>query len=229
MKKEPLFNRKWGKYVYLIPSLFILALMFFYVWWLNASVDGLLREKLIEKQLDIDLICSQTDAFIEFDNDWETYDYERILGHSVALVDAQPFTFAALYTERLENVSARTASYASLYEPLENAAFVDTVRTHESGNYTMPYKPPDSDERDMYIYYRWIPTSTELSGRYLAIVAISEYSIINSPLELIGWVLLGIFALISVASFIVTAGFSQFGYIWSQRKGDKWRSKGGVR
>ena len=227
MKKEPLFNRKWGKYVYLLPLLGVVAVIFFFTIWMDSQIDNLLAEKLLEKQLDIDLICSQTDAFIEFDSDWETYDYERILGHSVALVDAQPFTFAALYTERLENVSARTASYASLYEPFENADFVAEVNMHESGNYTMPYKPPDAEERDMYIYYRWIPTDTGLSGRYLAVVAISKYSIANQPLETMGWAAFGFMATLGLGFIVLTVGFSRFGYIWRTREGDKWRGKSG--
>ena len=191
---------------------------------LNVEIEkSLLREKFIEKQQSVDLIASQIDAYVAVDADWGVYNYEVILSAGLAQVDEQAFTYAALYDAHLDNISARTPSYSLAFEPLEDNAFADTVLTTERGEYVMPYTPDGDVTRDMHIYYRWIPTDSALDGRYLAIVAVSKFSIQNTLPRGIWTLPLALCLTTVVCDMAAVWLLCYLGEIYVSRKGEKWR------
>ena len=216
-----------SKVRYLLVIVPILVITLFALAYQNLSVkieESLLREKFVEKQQSVELLAAQIDAYVETPAYQNGYGrFELILSAGLAKVDAQAFTYAALYDEALDNVSARTPSYSSAFEPVLNTEFSSVVFDNESGTYIMVYAPEDGEPRDMHIYYRWIPTGTNHADRYLAIVAVSKYSI-ESTLPAAVWILpmvsCGVTTIfISIACWLLC----YLGNIYVSRKGVKWR------
>jgi len=216
-------NSKLGRWLMLIPFILALAACFYFM-GVTAEIDNtLLEEKYLEKVLEIDLIDSLVDSLIVIDDDWYTYDYIRLLLESIDLLDAQPYTFAALYNTDLVSLSHRTASYADLYDPFLNEEFKEAVLSNECGHFISEYTPIDAPTRDMYIYYRWVPTDTSLEGRLLTVVAISKYTVTNHAAS---WVGIGAIILISsvtILNAIMIAVIVKLGWVYSVRAGDKHR------
>ena len=220
-----ILTRSWGRYVLVIPML-IAALAITYFANLTTDINHtLLEEKFLEKQLELDLIDNLVDQLIIRDEDWGIYDYQSLLNDSIELLDAQAYTFAALYDEALTNLSHRTGSYSDLYDPFAGTNFRAEVLANARGNYISPYKPTGEPERDMHIYYRWVPTDTTLRNRYLTVVAISEYSISNHAAEWIGWGAMALVGTVTALNIALVVLMSRLGVIYEQRRGDKWRGR----
>jgi len=140
----------------------------------------LLAEKSIEKQLEINLIAEQTDMSVEKYDDWDTArdHYLETLLVSVELIDKVHMTYAAVFDEDLNNLSARSPSYeGSPFEPMLYTECVDAVKTSARGELVLPFAPPGSKERDMHLQFQWIPSDPALPNRVLAVVAISRYTV----------------------------------------------------
>ena len=167
--------------------------------------DMLLREKLIEKQLEINLIAEQTDLFVDKDEDWDSA-YEHYVDSiitTVELLDRVSMTYAAVFDENLENLSARSPSYeGSPFEPNLSAEYVQAVGEKESGNVVIPFTPPGSEERDMHLYFRWLPSDTALPHRILVVIAISKFTV---DMGLASW--LQIPAVLLVVAVVIIAIF----------------------
>ena len=220
------FNSKWGRFLLLIPVAVAIFTGFYVGSATGVISESLLQEKIVEKHLEIDLICSQIDAFIASDADWGAYDYEKSLQNSMAIIDEQPFTFAALYTERLEDVSRRTPSYDTPFVPLDYPEFAKAIADNEQGDIVLVYAPGgDAKPRDMHVYYRWVPTDETLQGRYLLAVAVSQYSVTNKAID---WISLGNMPLIiiNLISGGITVGLVAYlGDIYRSRRGPKRRER----
>ena len=217
-----------GKARYLLAAAFLILALFcayFYVAIGNVQT-ALLREKVAEKRLDIDLICEQIDKFIAVDDDWGLYDYQAILAHDMEHLDNVPGTFAALYNERLECVSYRTPTYTTPFEPTDHPEFVAAANANRQGDIELWFEAPDVEGRTMHVYYRWVPTDASLSGQLLTVVAISVHSIDNG---IASWVVWGAAALIMYAAVLVLAAtiiLCELGHVRAMRGGrDKWREK----
>ena len=172
----------------------------------SRGIDNmLLSEKLIEKQIQIDLIAEQIDCFIEKDDGWvneNDYCISTILT-SVEMIDQLNMTYAAVFDEDLRNLSARSPSYeGSPFEPTTYSAYIKAVNTNESGDIMLPFTPPGSEKRNMYLHYKWIPSDASVPNRVLAVVAISKYTIntkasswvqVTSALFIIALFVIGVF------------------------------------
>ena len=218
-----ILNHKWGRYLLLIPIIFAVAVCFYFANLTKEIDHALLEEKFLEKRLNVDIIAGQLDEYIAADADWGVYNYQRILSQGLAYLDAQPFTFAALYNERLENVSERTASYTDLFEPLGYHEFMAAVTENESGTAVLSYKPPEAEARDMHIYYRWMPTDAELKGRFLAVIAVSKYSVATTAAAWVGWGAAIQTIVTTLLNIIMVAIIVRMGTLYGKRQGEKWR------
>ena len=218
-----MFNSKW-KYLFLLPILLMIAFSVFFSILMDEIGNAILHEKMVEKRLNIDLIDSQIDRFIEMDEDWDTYDYVSILAYDMQKLDEMPLTFAALYDFELNNISARSPSYESKpFDPMSYEEFVIAVNNNERGDLIVPFAPPDSEERDMLIYFRWVPTDTTLEKRLLTVVAISRYSV-DTPLA--NWIVYGTVTLILITTLLnlaLVAVLCNLGTVYPNRIRRKWR------
>ena len=176
----------------------------------NGINNMLLSEKLIEKQLEIDLIAEQADLLIKKENDWanthEQYIANIIL--TIELIDRIDMTYAAVFDENLQNLSARSPSYeGSPFEPEKSPEYVEAVRANESGNIVLPFTPPGAKERDMYLHFQWLPSDIALPHRVLAVIAISEYTV-NTRIS--NWIQI-------MAGLLIIATFITMIFIWRKR------------
>ena len=219
-----MFNTNW-KYLFLLPIVVMIGFSAFFHTLMDEIGEALLHEKMVEKRLAINLITSQVDRFIELDQDWESYDYNSILAYDMQILDEMPLTFAALYDSKLNNISIRSPSYESApFDPLIYEEFVKLAQENERGDLVVSFAPPDSEERDMLIYFRWVPTDTAQKKRLLTVVAISRYSV-DTPLS--GWIVYGTATLIIVTTLFnlaLVVLICRLGNIYHKRRGKvKWR------
>ena len=223
MKELTIYNGKASRYLVLVLSVLAMVGIIIFNMFITQEIPRvLLAEKFEEKQQAVDGIAGDIDGLIQRDSDWGTYDYEWMLAQRMAAEDAKAFTFAALYSEALDNLSARHPSYTSAYEPLELPEFRGQVQIQEHGTAVLPFTPEGQPERDMHIYFRWVPTDTELEHRYLLVVAISEYSITNSISEWVSWGGVAEIGLMIVITFVNAYMAIRAGTFTDQRA-HRWR------
>jgi len=170
---------------------------------IQATTDALLQEKVLEKEIDLELLCAQMDRFIELDNDWGVYDYAAIMAHSIEYLDNLPHTFAALYDEGLNLLTGRT-NQNTPFAPMDSPDFIADVTAKEQGNLIISYNSTPTEVREMHVYFRWIPTNTTLEGRFLTVIAISEVAVTTPTLN---WAWFGAIALVilTAATNLTTA------------------------
>ena len=176
---------------YLLPLAFLFLIISvvaggFFAYVLSETNRALLNEKVLERQVDLDIIAAQLDKYIEVDADWGTYDYERIIAHTMEHLDKVEMTFAAAYDENLELFSQREASYTgSYFEPTSFPEFITAVKTEESGVIELWYEDSEYgvEGRMMKVIWKWIPSNQELDNRFLTVVAISEFTIKTQTLD----------------------------------------------
>ena len=181
---------------------------------ISSGVDNmLLAEKLIEKQLALDLIAEQTDSSIKKHNDWET-SYEHYVSSvltSMELIDRVPMTYAAVFDANLQNLSARSPSYEGApYKPDDFPDFITAVKANEHGSLALPFTPPGSKERDMFLHYKWLPSDPTQPNRLLGVVAISKYTINTKVSQ---WVQI-------TALVLVVTLFACVLFVWRKRTTD---------
>ena len=221
----------WDKmkpYLYAMPILLGVLLAFLVRSGLQEYNRAMLAEKLMEKQLQIDVIAEQMDQLIAQGDNWHVdyAHYTDSITISMALLDKADMTYAAVFDENLKNLSARSPSYeGSPFMPEEHESFVVAVQKNEKGILIVPFSPADSEERDMYLYYRWMPTDKTLQGRFLAVVAISEYSINTQLSTRFGAVALSAIGITVIINLILVALLGRTGHIYKSRTGDPWRSR----
>ena len=195
-----------------IIILAIVSIFIFTVFQLvREGIDRmLLAEKLIEKRLEIALIAEQTDLSIRKDNDWEQAHehYTDNIMVSMELLDRVDMTYAAVFSGNLQNLSARSPSYeGSPFEPNGYPEYVKAVMENENGDLVVPFTPPGSQKRDMYLHYQWMPSDQSLQYRVLAVIAISKYTV-NTRIS----TLVQITAILLIITTLVIAIF-----IWRRR------------
>jgi hypothetical protein len=168
----------------IIAPLLIIAVAFgaYFRTVLRETSNALLAEKVVEKQIDLDLLCFQLDKFIELDNDWGVYDYAAIMTHSLEYLDELPHTFAALYDKDMNLLTSRTSESAP-FDPLTSEQFIEDAEANETGNLIISYNSTPTEVRDMHVYFRWVPTDTSLDGRFLTVVAISKVAVTTPTLN----------------------------------------------
>ena len=182
------------KYYLPIVIVFLIIAISFTLFFAAVQRDtkhAMLEEKAMERQTNLDIICSQIDKFIELDNDWQTYDYEPIIAHSMECLDNLEMTFAAVYNGRMQEISNRAPSYRNVpFEPLSHKEFIEAIYKAESGMIDLWFENKEGGVtgRTMKTAWRWIPTDTSIENRYLTVVAVSEYSIKN---EGFNWMWIG--------------------------------------
>ena len=179
----------------------------------NGIERMLLAEKLIEKQLELALVTEQIDISIKKDDDWESAHthYAESIMTSLEMLDRVPMTYAAVFDEDLQNLSARSPSYDGWpFEPEKFPEFIKDVMAKDSGSLVLPFTPPGSVERDMHLYFRWMPSDKTLPHRLLGVVAISRYTI-NTKISM--WV-----QVTAIILIIATATIALF--VWRKKTTD---------
>ena len=172
-----------AKIRFLILILVLISLIIFLNFVRIEINNTLLSEKVIEKQFQISLIANQADSFLTTTDGETEFDsnYINSILSSIEMLDQSYMTYAALFDYNLENLSERSPSYeGSPFEPATFDSFRNAVRENVSGELVLPFTPPGAKERDMFLYYHWMPSEVDAEDQLLAVVAISSYSVNSS-------------------------------------------------
>jgi hypothetical protein len=223
-----MLNHKIGRYIVLLPLILALVSLA----WTSSIIPALdkaqLEEKFTDTQDHIDGVCAIVDDMIRADDDWNQYDYERILRQEIERLDNKPFIFACLYDSDLNIVSTREASYAATpFLPRTYPEFMTAVRDVEfdmsdpeavdAGSLVLSFTPSGARERDMYVYFRWVPTNDLLNDRYLAVAAVSKYSLTVNVTSTIGRNLMIQCGILFVSEIALTILMTRLGSVWRSR------------
>ena len=166
------------KWLLLIPFLVLAFLLWFQAISGSAIEQLLLREKAHERRQHTEFIHAMMETFIEKGINTDSRGY--ILVAAVTYIEANfDSTFAQVYDGRLNplNVLHPGIGGGLKHDPLDYPEFVDAVLNNEAGDLVYWYETPQAGGRDVYMTFRWMPTTPDNPDRYLVAVGISRYSI----------------------------------------------------
>ena len=210
------------KYLFLIPIIILIGFSMFYQKVFDEIHNHTLSEKMIEKRMEIDIIATSINNYVNLDHDWDSYDYMNDINVMIEELDAMDAAFAVQLDQELSIISNRaTDSGFTPFNPLDHPNFVINVTHIERGNMELLY---DNGQwiRPMHLYYRWVPDDKALENRSLLVIGSTQDSVAKPH----AWLMTGIIVLIAV-SFLVNMAFvvllCYLGTIYKSRSGSKWR------
>ena len=182
--KMRIFEKR--KYLLLLPLVFLVFNAFYYRLATHEIQSTLLQEKVVEITNEIDLLAEAVEA--NTDRPW--YEHEaNIIGFS-EYMDNLYQVYAATYKASGGDftIITRREFETSPFEPFDYPHFVEMIDTQESGSIAIRYAPEGQAERDLYIYFRWMPLYSPQNDRYLVLGGVSTYSVVS---EIPFWVSAG--------------------------------------
>ena len=172
-------RRGWRKYLVLLPLVYLIVGVYFYRDTTEKIDNALLLQKYDEVVHAVDMISTSIDALTAKDADWGLYDYDPYVNSATQYVDELFQVFGAAYRVRdgeFKLISLRSAEQEE-FDPLKYQEFLDAADDDESGGMRLQFKPESLPEREMWLYFRCMPTPPGLANRYLAAAAVSMDSI----------------------------------------------------
>ena len=168
-------NLRRHKLLWLLLPLVIIYTQFFY--FRGASVEikqALLQEKHAEITHCVDMLGAAVDANIY--RDWEAH--QRNIVDSVEYLDNLYQVYAGAYKETPDGLVLITDRQfeTSIFEPFDYPEFVAAV-TEERGSLVIGYTPEQQEYRELHLYFRWMPSYSDPSERYLVVAGVSEHSV----------------------------------------------------
>ncbi|MCL1859574.1 MAG: hypothetical protein FWF92_10135 [Oscillospiraceae bacterium] len=198
----------WRKYLFAAALAVLAAFCGYFYFAIEHVNDMLMQEKIIDKRFDVDLICDEIDRFVELENNWEVHNYGKILSGVIMQMDSTDGIYAELFDENLESISkyeqqTSVSDDNSFNFNIESyPEFIREVKTNESGEIWVCFDKDGTDAHDFYIYYRWVPTDKNLSGRFLAVIGVSKYSV-NTGIS--SWITYGAVSLIIISAVFIVS------------------------
>jgi len=217
-----IFTDSKRKYLLLIP---IVVLVFNAVYFQYATKEikaAMLQEKFVEVKNELNMLAAAVEANPE--RIW--LDYEKNIVDSVEFLDMLYQVYGAAYKLVDGEFSLITERYfeTSIFEPLDFPEFIQSILTEESGSIVIGYAPERQNYRELHLYFRWMPIYSPQNERYLVIAGVSELSVVTEIPLLVSiglWVSTAVTFLLNVWLIIL---LTRLGYIYDQRKDEKWRS-----
>ena len=219
------------KYLIVAAMLILAGICYSGILVLRSSGDAQVRETAREKRQDLGLLCGIVDKLVAMDKEAGTgHGYAEILTFAVEDIEANyHLTYAQVFDQDLNPLTALNPGVGGgqKHNPVDYPEFVEAVRANQSGDLVYWYETQEGGGRDIFMTFRWVPTNTGLSERYLVAIGISKYTV-N---EQINRNAVGVFiAAVSVAAMYITVCtvlIVRLGYIFDQRKKPVWRKEGG--
>ena len=175
--------------------------------------ETLLQEKVIARRDEINLVCDMVDRFVERDNDWGQYDYEKTMSDAMSQIDSTggSGTYAELFDSDLSGVSDRSFRFEGVrFNPLDYPGVIETVLSNEHGEFEIRFDGLGAPAHTLHMYFRWVPTDKSLEGRLLVMVGVSKFSVDTT---ISAWITYGVIILIIVyAIFALNYIFRQLGH-----------------
>jgi len=218
------------KYLFVVAILILAGFCFYFNHAFKAQEQALIKQMAYEKRQDVALLCGVVDMLVEMETETgDPREYTDALIFAVQYIEANfHLTFAQVFDEDFNALVPLSpgAGGGAKHNPLDYPEFVEAVTSNESGDLVYTYENPQAGKREVYMTFRWVPTDTEASSRYLIAVGISKYTISESidSLTIYGAVVLIIVAAIFIMG--CTSMIVYLGYFYGQREGaDKWRGR----
>ena len=167
-------------YFIVIALILLTAGALYYAYAYPEYEAARVREKAVDRQQEVNLLSGIADLLAEHDGTAGGISYEEVLLYSLRYMEAEfTSTFAQLYDEDLNPLLELSPGVAggAKHNPKNYPEFMEAVTTSEFGSLTYWYETEEAGGRDVYMTYRWVPTDTSRSSRYLIAVAISKYSV----------------------------------------------------
>ena len=224
----------WRKYLLVAALLILGCFCMFFNYAFESSENRIIREQALEKEQDLGLLCGIIDQLVEMDKATGlNHGYADVLQYAVAFIEKNYYsTFAQVFDENLHPLTELSPGVGGgkKHNPMDYKEFVDAVTSDdpaisEHGKLTYWYETPEAGGRTVHIAYRWVPTDKEHVSRYLVVIGISKYTIVEQVDPLVKY---GAVALVIIAGGIILAAvlvLCQLGHIYDFRIGEKWRKK----
>jgi len=216
-------NHKMKKYLMLLPVVFLILNALYYQYAVRRIQDTMLQEKNVEICDTIDMLSAAVDATPE--RKW--YDHEENIIGAMEDIDRLYQVYGAAYkTVDGELVLITDRVYeTTIFDPLDYPEFVNAIKTQDSGDLIIGYTPENQTYRELHLHFQWMPLYSGPDERYLVVGGVSKYSIITKIPVMVSvgqWVSMAITFIINAWLIILIV---RLGYIYVQRKGDKWRNR----
>jgi len=169
------------KRIFLIFGLLIVtAACMYYARAYPEYESSRIREKALDRQQEVSLLSGIVDLLVDNDGTADGVSYREVLEYALKYIDTDfTSTFAQLYDENLNPLIEISPGLGGgqKHNPLLYDAFVEAVQQNEFGSLTYWYETPQVGGREVYMTFRWVPSDSNQTNRYLIAVAISKYSV----------------------------------------------------
>ncbi|GHU77542.1 hypothetical protein AGMMS49992_25750 [Clostridia bacterium] len=159
------------------------------------------------RKLAVDTLVSEIDAYVSNDDDWETFDYAKLLEQPVSVLDNFPHSSIVLYDQYMNLLSNHVIPHdANIIEPIDEPTVMAAVRSDTYGHEVVVSADPLGNSSDYtYYYFRWIPSNERYAHRHVLITAMNMQTITaDAPSRaLLGW---SVRLLVAAACAIIIAG-----------------------
>ncbi|MDR1599692.1 MAG: hypothetical protein LBS11_07470 [Oscillospiraceae bacterium] len=189
------------RYLLLLPIVTMILFTNMLVNLIEGLDAAILKEKVIEKRVDVDLVADQIDRMLERGHNWALYYnfFESCIISGIETIDSLYETYAGVYDENLISISTRVTEYDAPFNPNEYPEFVRAVHANMSGEFTAMYEPEGLPVRAMHLYFRWVPSDPRIQERFLLVSGASHLSVqTKESMRLV----MGITALIIVTTLL---------------------------
>jgi hypothetical protein len=163
------------KYLILLPIAILIIAALYYRYDVEEIRKALLSEKIATTTNAVDTLA----AAVEATPDRAAHDHELNIRAATEFLDKLYQIYSAVYKPVDGNLvlySEQTYE-TSVFDPLEYPEFLAAVDAHDYGSLIIGYTPAGQSYRELYLYYRWMPSYAE--ERYLVVTGISQYSIVT--------------------------------------------------
>ena len=136
---------------------------------------------LVEKLHTVTDAVNMLAAGIEMDPQKPWFEHEMQIIGSVESLDQLEQVYASAFKITDSEPILLTERYyeTSPFEPFEYADFVSAITEYEYGHININYAPESQSNRDIHVYYRWMPLYSPVGEQYLVIVGISKHSVLS--------------------------------------------------
>jgi len=164
------------RYLLLIPVVFLIFNAVYFMYATKEIEDTLLQEKYEDIIHAVDMLGMAVDA--NTGREWLGHDQN--IRESVEYLDTLYQVYSAAYQPdsngNLDLFTQRTV-YSTPFDPMIYADFRKAISEQESGKLSVWFGIGTPYERQLHLYFRWMPLYSSTNERFLVVAGVSKYSV----------------------------------------------------
>lgn len=230
MKNDMTFlNSRWLKYVILIPFIFMILNAVYNINATNEIENVLMNEKYGDLVACVDMLSAEVGDNVKNE---AGYSYDDRVLTVLKYLGTVKNTYSTAYILKDGQLELLSEKYGERepFSPRNYPELMEAAKFRENGHLIMAYTSEEGSRQEMQMYFRWMPDKTsikddEYPARVLLVAAVSNHSfadIVNLWVSVGQWAGMGLTLIINI--WMVTL-IARLGYIFDQRRGDKWRDE----